>query len=352
MKKTLMKSIRCLVVDDSGLMRLITSNILAESKEVAVIGTANDGKEAVEKTKELRPDVILMDLEMGEFGGQYAIEKIMKSCPTPIIVLSSLGNFDNQAITNALNAGALDFINKPKGVLSPNIREAQEQIIHKIKNIASIGNQLLAEKQHQKNKKTVDFPKNCNYEIVVIGASTGGTESIEKLLEELPKNFPLPIVIAQHMPQIFLQSFASRLDYEMPMRVRLAQENEILTRKTVYLANGNKNNILIKRNKKVIIAYSDEKFEKHNNPSVDCLMNSVATIYKEKAIGIILSGMGKDGQEGITSIYRNGGLTIAQDQNSSLINSMPKAAISSGSIKKILADIQIADFIISLLQVN
>lgn len=346
-----MKSIRCLVVDDSGLMRLITTNILVESKKIAVIGTARDGKEAVEKVKELRPDIILMDLEMGEFGGQYAIEKIMKSYPTPIIVLSSLGNTDNQAITNALDAGALDFINKPKGVLSPNIREIQQQIVQKIKNIAAIGNRLLAENQYKKSKKAIaEFPKNSQYEIVVIGASSGGTESIEKFLEELPENFPLPVVIAQHMPVFFLQSFASRLHYEMPMRVRIAQENEILTAKTAYLADGYKNIFLTNKNQKIIIGYSDEKFKKHNNPSIDCLMNSVAEIYKEKAIGIILSGMGKDGQEGITSIYRNGGLTIAQDQNSSLINSMPKAAINSGSIQKVLSDIQIADFIMNQLQ--
>jgi len=212
-KLTKSNTIQVLVVDDSALMRHLISDILKQDKQIDIIGHATNGKDAFLVTKKLQPDVILMDMTMGEYGGLYAVKKIMADCPTPIIILSALGNSNMEPIMTGLNMGAIDYLNKP-AKNNVNMRAVSDILIRKVKVASKV---VVAEEIKKKEKKAFtnvnehSFGESSNYDIIAIGSSTGGPTAVENIITKLPQNLNIPVIITQHMPANFIDSFAARL---------------------------------------------------------------------------------------------------------------------------------------------
>ena len=344
-----MASIRVLLVEDSNFMRMVLTDILNAFPDIEVIDTAENGKEAHEKTLSLSPDVVLLDLIMKDFDGMYAIKNIIQDKPTPIVVLSSIRDTEPGAVIDALQAGAYDFLDKPSGLIGSKIRNLDHIIHTKIIEASKVDRKSLKAKKKTTNNHQHTFEDSINYKIVAIGASTGGTGAIEHILVNLPKNFPIPIVIAQHMPKEFIESFALRLADLVSIPVKVAENEEVIRNGIVYLMPGNTNTKLSKRsnNDLVCFEFTDTQYEEYNHPSVDCMIESVAQVYGNKSFAIILTGMGKDGTLGMKQIFKSGGYTAAQDEKSSIVWGMPKAAYDTGSVRTLLPLYDIPAFIVS-----
>ncbi len=343
--------IRVLIADDSSFMRLVLSDIVGSDKDLTVVETADNGQQAYERTKALKPDVVLLDLIMPEYDGLYAVSKIMKECPTPIVVLSGAGNTDSSYVFDALNAGAFDFMHKPNSGLNSKIRDLEHQLTSRLKNAVTINIQRLAKKHSRENGHAHTFVSPLSYHILAIGSSTGGTGAIEDILRKLPSNFPIPVVIAQHMPKDFVYSFANRLNDMLPLAVKVAEDREFVQPGMVYLLPGDTNSRLCRefRNNKVRFQFTTDRFAEYNNPSVDCLFLSVAEVYRDKALAVILSGMGKDGTKGLESLVGHKAHTIAQDEKTSVVFGMPKSAIEKGFINQVLPSYDMAGYLVSCL---
>ena len=339
--------IRVLLVDDSNVMRLIVGNMLTEFSDIEIIGTAENGEEAYFKAKSLRPDVILLDLIMKDFDGLYAVKKIMPECPVPIIILSGVGNSDMGPVFEALEAGAYDFINKPDHNTQGGIRSIASSLYDKIVGATKTDRAKLKQVRTGTNTNSHTFDSSIPYDIFAIGSSTGGPGALEEVLRNIPANFPVPRVIAQHMPANFVHSFASRLSAFLAIKVKVMEKGDVIAPGLIYLAPGDHNVILVKEGRRVVVDYTEEQFPEFNEPSVDALMLSVADVYGRKAIAAILTGMGKDGMVGFEAMYKTGAFTIAQDEKSCVVFGMPKAAIDRGAIKQVLPITQIAGFVVS-----
>ncbi len=343
--------INVLLADDSGFMRLVLSDMLGSDGNIGVVGTAGNGQEAFRKTSDLKPDVVLLDLVMPEYDGLYAVKQIMQHCPTPIVVLSALGNTNPEAVFEALDAGAYDFLSKPVGVLGSKIREMEHQLVARIRSASSADLRTLHRKKTKGNTNAHTFDSHLAYDAVVIGASTGGTGAIEEILQKLPDNFPLPVIIAQHMPADFVESFARRLNDMLPLPVKLATNGEMPQNGIVYILPGDQNTLLTRErsNSKVRFSRTEERYAEFNHPSVDALMLSAAGCYGPRAIGIMLTGMGKDGAAGMAAMHGKNAFTIAQNEQSSVVFGMPGAAIGRGAVKQVLPLKEIPGFVVGCL---
>lgn len=341
--------IKVLLVDDSNFMRLVIADIINAYPNIKVIGTASNGKEAFEKTVLLKPDVVLLDLTMADFDGIYAIKAIMKSNPLPIVVLSSIRSSNPDAVLEALKEGAFDFLDKPTGAVGSNIRQIGDAICNKIIDASKVNTKNLLKQKIKSNQNYHTFDSNLNYKIIVIGASTGGTGALESIIMKLPENLPIPVVIAQHMPHEFLISFSQRLNNLSTLTIKIAELNEEPKNGIIYVLPGNTNTILKKNSEfsKLRFESTNQTFEEYNWPSIDGFMLSVAGIFKNHSLAIILTGMGKDGTLGMTEIFKNGGLTIAQDEKSCIVYGMPKAAVQAGVISQTVILSDISAFIVS-----
>ena len=342
-------AIKVLVVDDSGVMRLLITDILQQNKSINVIGTASNGNEAVKKTIELNPDVVVMDMIMGQYDGVYGVTQIMKQKPTPILLLSSLGNTDLSLILEALDAGAFDYINKPsKG--STKLSDIQERLTRKVILASKADLSKLGHKQINVNTNNHTFSDVLPYDSIVIGSSTGGPSALEAVISKLPGNLTIPVLIAQHMPENFIPSFAQRLNKLNELEVVVGKKDMKVKGGLIIIAPGNDNMIVSKnRQGEVVISFTTKRYKEFNDPSVDALMDSVATVYGKKTIGVILTGMGKDGTCGIGKIKDKGGYTIAQDEKTSVVFGMPKAAITSGKVDSVVPLNEVGGFVVSCL---
>ncbi|MFT6883387.1 MAG: two-component system chemotaxis response regulator CheB [Marinoscillum sp.] len=340
--------IKILVVDDSAFIRLLISDLLSKDEEMEVVGTAVDGKEAVAKTLELNPDVILMDMIMGEYGGQYAVKEIMEKSPRPILILSSLGNTNLNLIFDALALGAVDYINKPKKGGSK-IRQINAELLARVKKVARAKPRPTNIIRKGVNQLDHTFDTNPNYEIIVIGASTGGPTALEKVITSLPANLNVPVVIVQHMPPNFIHSFATRLDALTALTVEVGQRGSRPRPGHVLIAPGDSNMILIKDEEGIVVDFTKEVFKEYNNPSINAMMLSIAKCYGPKAIGVVLTGMGKDGVIGLKEIKESGGKTIAQDEATSIIYGMPKLAFDTGAADVVLSIKEIGGYLVNCL---
>lgn len=343
------EKIKVLLIEDSGLMRLIISDILQSDKTIEMVDTAENGKDGLDKVLKYKPDVVVTDLVMHEYDGLYAIKYIMQQAPTPIVVLSSLDKAD-PIVFDALTAGAVDFVDKPKKNVISHLRDVNHQLVEAVK-AASKANIHSLLTSITKSTYAYTFDYNLRYEIIVIGASTGGPSAIEKIIEKLPANLTIPLVIAQHMPERFLESFARRLDALTPLKVKIAEKGEAMQGGIIYIAPGH-SNMRVERDaftNRLIVSFTRSQFKEFNFPSVDCLMLSISQTLQHKAIGIILTGMGKDGTEGMKAIFEKGGYTIAQDEYSSVVYGMPKNALDGGVIKKSVPLYDIASFVMGCL---
>lgn len=323
--------VRVLIVDDSTLARDLIRSILTEDPGMLVVGEASNGREAVARVAELKPDIITMDLEMPVMGGLAAIERIMAETPLPILVLTALR--DASTAFSAISRGALEVAEKP------DIGQVRgTELIRKLRVLSGV--RVVRRKTHATTAQSqpntlpaagLDRPP---VRIIAIAASTGGPEAIFSILSNLPADFAIPIAIAQHIGDGFAQGMAEWLDKTTPFMVRVAHNGQLLVAGNASI-NPPEYRMQVSDSGMLRLMERDE--HNHYHPSCDAFLCSVAESYRESAVGIVLSGMGSDGVAGMCAIKKAGGITLAQDENSSLIYGMNRLAIDRGCIDKVVA---------------
>ncbi|MEM2241972.1 MAG: chemotaxis response regulator protein-glutamate methylesterase [Candidatus Bathyarchaeia archaeon] len=314
------------MVDDSALMRKMIKDLLNSDPEVTVVGTAVNGVDALEKIRELSPDVVTLDVNMPKMDGLETLKRIMSEHPLPVVMLSNLTKEGAEATLKALEYGAVDYIAKPSGEISLDIEKVRGELITKVKTAAR------AKLIRHKPILPLEI-SSCKIDrVVLIGASTGGPPAIEKILSCLPEAAP-PILIVQHMPPGFTRSFAERLNRYCKFEVKEAEEGDRIQPGKALIAPGGYH-MIVGSDKRV---HLDESPPIHGvKPAVDPMMMTAAEVFKSKNVGVLLTGMGSDGALGMKMVKQHGGYTIAQDEETSVIFSMPKAAIEAGCVDKIL----------------
>ncbi|MFZ1083270.1 MAG: chemotaxis response regulator protein-glutamate methylesterase [Candidatus Kryptoniota bacterium] len=327
-------SIRILVVDDSAFMRKAISMMLEEDPELEVIGTARDGLEAIDRVKELKPDLVTLDVEMPRMDGITALKKIMAENPLPVLMVSSLTIEGARATVEALSAGAVDFISKQTSYVSLDITKIKDDLISKIKAITRNSTRIFSRAMTNKistSKKRTSL-MHSNVQIVAIGVSTGGPFSLQKVIPSLPENFPLPVAIVQHMPPNFTKSLAERLDSISRLEVCEAEDGMELTRGKVFIAPGGlhlKFRRGPEKSAKVRVIVSKDPSTSLHCPSVDVMFESANEVFGGRVLATVMTGMGKDGLEGAKLIKSAGGKVVAQDEETCVVYGMPKAIVDA-----------------------
>lgn len=337
-------SIRVLVVDDSAFMRKAISMMLETDPEIKVIGTARDGFEAIEKNLELKPDIVTLDVEMPRMDGLTALKKIMQESPVPVLMVSSLTMEGARTTIEALEAGAVDFIPKQLSYISLDITNIKDDLILKVKHIAKSRTRFFQRKSQLLVRESTLPPfRHANARIVLIGISTGGPFSLQKVIPNIPKTFPIPIAIVQHMPPHFTKSLAERLNATSQLEVVEAEDGMQLTPGKVYIAPGGYHMLFHKKASVVSIIVSKEPSTTLHRPSVDVMFISANEVYGKEVIGIVMTGMGKDGLEGTKLLKKSGAKIIAQNEESCVVYGMPKAIVDAGLADLVLPLEEIAD---------
>ena len=336
--------VRVLVVDDSAVMRQLLSTLLSADPEIEVIGTAPDPQVARERIKALNPDVITLDIEMPHMDGVTFLRKIMTLRPTPVVMISTLTQAGAEVTLEALEIGAVDFIAKPTTDLANAMAMLATDLQTKVKAAARtrVGRRRDAPPVIAAAKSR---PRRPTDKIVLIGASTGGVEALKVVLTGLPADCP-PTLITQHMPPRFTAAFAERLNRELPMTISEAKHEEPIEPGHVYIAPGSHHLELVRRGRRDFCRLSDAPPVSGHRPSVDVLFRSAANIAGKMAVGAILTGMGKDGAEGLFEMRQAGATTLGQDEDSSLIYGMPRAAFERGAVMRQCSLAQMADAIL------
>lgn len=343
--------IKVLVVDDSVLIRKILTDILESDDEIKVIDTARNGKEALEKIELLKPDLVTLDIEMPIMDGITTLKQIVSKHKIPVIMVSSLTYEGAELTLEALDIGAVDFLPKPTNIFSIKQEDIKHQIVEKVKVAAK--SKFYAIKPVAEVKKQYEIIKkkkllNTKFDnIVAIGTSTGGPRALQMLIPQFPADINASIVIVQHMPAKFTKSLADRLDSISSVKVKEAEEGEILQRGHAYIAPGDYHLKILKEKDNLVVRLDKEPEVLGLRPTVDKMMDSIAKIDGYNKIGVILTGMGSDGKKGIRSIKESGGFTIAQDEATSVVFGMPKAAISTNCIDIVLPIDKIGEKILS-----
>ncbi len=334
------KKIRVLVVDDSAFMRKSISYILESSGEIEIVGTAKNGLEGFEAVMKFKPDLVTLDVEMPVMNGLETLKKIMDECPTPVIMLSSLTAEGTETTLKALSLGAVDFLTKDVVNLNSGLINIQKELIAKIKSIhnqrsltfrlSRINNRLSEPSERKAVQPTSNFVRPA-FEIkaILIGISTGGPLSLQKVIPELNKNIPVPIFIVQHMPPMFTKSLAERLDKMSPIAVKEAEDREHIVPSQVYIGQGGKHMIAEKNSGLYHIKISDHPADSLYKPCVDVTLNSLIDYYGKHVFAIIMTGMGKDGFEAVKRLKQIGGYSVAQDEDSCVVFGMPKALVDN-----------------------
>jgi two-component system, chemotaxis family, protein-glutamate methylesterase/glutaminase len=336
--------VRVLVVDDSALMRQLISNLLSEDSEIEVVGTAPDPFVARERIKALNPDVVTLDVEMPHMDGVTFLRKIMALRPMPVVMISTLTQAGAEVTLEALEAGAVDFIAKPVNDVASALNELAGELQAKVK--AAARTRVRARRS---GPTPVCPPRpllnRSTGKIVLVGASTGGVEALKELLLRLPADCP-PILVTQHMPARFTPAFARRLDQQCPMRVSEAAHHELIEAGHVYIAPGSHHLELVRSGRQFACALNEGPTVSGHRPSVDVLFRSAARVAGTTSIGVILTGMGKDGAEGLLELRQAGAATLAQDEASSLIYGMPRVAFERGAVMQQYPLVEMADAIL------
>lgn len=353
-----MAKIKVLIIDDSALIRALLTEIINQTNDLEVIGTARDPLIAREKIRALNPDVITLDIEMPRMDGIEFLEKLMRLHPLPVLMISTHTEQGSAATLRALELGAVDFIAKPKVDIQNKLETYANLITEKIRTAALANVRPLhgasLKKPAIKPQNLIQLgalelkssAKKINLEtLIVIGASTGGTEAIKEVLIDMPADSP-PILVVQHMPEGFTKSYAARLNSLCNIAVNEAIHGEPLRAGHAYLAPGGYHLSVIAAGKQFICQISQDDLVNHHRPSVDVLFNSVAKLTKCNVIGVLLTGMGKDGAVGLKKLHDLGAKTYAQDEASCVVFGMPKEAIACGAIDEVLPIDEIAGSIL------
>jgi two-component system chemotaxis response regulator CheB len=349
--------IKVLIVDDSPLVRKIATDILTQDPEVTVVGTASNAEIALQRIQKNPPDVITMDIEMPGMGGLAAISEIMAVSPTPIIVLSAFAKRGAELTMQALDLGAVDFIAKPAHSLSGGIGDIARELVEKVKHTAAVKVNRIErpsapaaapereETPEGERSRTEEFPREAlrhlpaglsHYDLVAIGTSTGGPVALKSVLTRLPKSFPAGIVIVQHMPPVFTNAFAARLDSLCAISVKEAEDGDPILPGTALVAPGDFHMTVTQYNTEPKVLLHKREPVNGHRPSVDVLVHSVAREYGRRAIGVIMTGMGKDGAEAMGELKGMGGCVIAQDRETSVIYGMNGEVVRNGDADEVV----------------
>jgi two-component system, chemotaxis family, protein-glutamate methylesterase/glutaminase len=331
--------IRVLVVDDSALMRKLIPAILARDPSIEVVGTAMDGAFALKKVEELRPDVVTLDLEMPRMDGMETLRLIMRRAPVPVVLFSTHSKEGAYATLKALALGAIDFVPKPQDAAAGHLESIADLLVEKIKVAKrAAGKKLPAavvsdDPLRGKKKSRAALPPN---RIIAIGISTGGPNALQYVLSQLPAEFPGSIVVVQHMPEGFTEMFAHRLDECCALEVQEARSGDLLNAGRVLICPGNRHLMVRRMPRGDMAVLSDGAPVNGHRPSADVLFHSVAQQFGLTAVGLLMTGMGEDGAEGLGAIKAAGGMTIAQSEDTCVVSGMPRAAISKGYAAKVV----------------
>ena len=337
--------IRVMVVDDSALVRRIATDILSSDPEITVVATAAMAEFALQKLEREKPDVITLDMEMPGMGGREAIRRIMAVRPTPIIVLSAHAQRGAELTLQALDLGAVDFVEKPSSSLSGGISAISIELVEKVKNAARIiFRELPASSRAPAQAPAAPPPaalpaegEGGGYDLVAIGTSTGGPVALKTVLTMLPRELPVGIVVVQHMPPVFTKAFADRLNSCCQVSVKEAENGDLITPGQVLLAPGNWHMTVSRFGGESRVLLNQNESVNGHRPSVDVLMHSVALEYGNRALAVIMTGMGKDGADGLRALNRKGGRVIAQDKDSSVIYGMNKEVVQNGDAHEVVS---------------
>ncbi len=355
--------IRVMVVDDSALVRRIASDILTADPEITVVATAAQAEFALQKLDKEQPDVITLDLEMPGMGGLEAIRRIMATRPTPIIVMSAHAQKGAELTLTALDLGAVDFVLKPSSSLSGGINAIAQELTEKVKSAARIvfhepvvtpaAPPLTMQPAREPSRpapRGADGREAAELELIAIGTSTGGPVALKTVLTMLPGDLPVGVVIVQHMPPVFTKAFAERLDQCCAIRVKEAENGDPIVPGHALLAPGNWHMTVSKFGGEPRVELNQNENVNGHRPSVDVLMHSVALEYRNRALGVIMTGMGKDGAEGLRELHKRGGYIIAQDKDSSVIYGMNREVVQNGNAHEVVPVDTIAARIVEALR--
>lgn len=322
--------IRVLIAEDSPSIAAMMRDLLGQDPEIEVVGWAKNGREAIELRNSLEPDVITMDLDMPIISGLEAIKIISATRPAPILVVSQkIESRDSEVAFEALRSGAVDIMTKPSGYGDAGLRRIKEEMLSRIRTVARIRPiRLFKRPLASLAKPKAVTPIARGEKIIAIGASTGGPPALSMVLRDLPPDFPCPIAVVQHIAPGFVQGLVAWLHKESPFVVKIATTGEPLKAGTVYLAPDDLH--LEVANDKTAFLSNAAPVRGHR-PSVDRLMESIARFYGKEAVGVLLTGMGSDGAEGLRRVREAGGKTIVQDEETSLVFGMPREAILRGA---------------------
>ena len=347
----MIREIKVLVIDDSAVMRRAITQILESTGEMKVIGQGRSGKDAIEKIKLLKPDIVTMDIEMPVMDGLTAVRHIMKTTPVPVVMVSSLTTDGAHATMEALNAGAVDFIPKNFAAIMQQNKEFIQEFIDKIKLLArkklvrtpSANQQDTAAaatadasptRQHRKGGKGID--------LILIGSSTGGPKMLHQIIPQIDGPLSVPVLLVQHLPAHFTKSVADRLNHLSPLHIAQAQDGALFEPGQIQIAPGGQQMLLEKHGDSSYLHVTEAGSETIYKPSVDLTARSVANNFKGRALAIMLTGMGKDGLNGFRQLKKNNAYIIAQSAESAIIYGMPKAIVEAGLADEILHTDQIA----------
>ncbi|QDU72744.1 protein-glutamate methylesterase/protein-glutamine glutaminase [Mucisphaera calidilacus] len=351
--------IKAVVVDDSAFMRRAISTMLNEDPRIEVVATGKNGLQAVELAKSLKPDVMTLDIEMPEMDGLTALRVIMRECPTRVLMCSSLTTEGSVESLRALRIGAVDVIAKDHSTFSTKMGDMRDDLLERIKAIAAsrgrfTTTQTTPRNADAQNDTTTTNPPAAvrsaiepvrNVSIVCIGSSTGGPPVLEYILERLPENFPLPIVVAQHMPKVFTESMANRLDNVCRMNVVHGGDGEVIRPGTITIMHGSSHHIITGRPNNPRIQTVEAPDEAYK-PSVNLLLESATRVFGANALGIVLTGIGRDGANGAKTLKEAGGTILAQDEATSVVYGMPKAVVEDQTALAAMPPVQLAQALI------
>jgi|SRR3990170_253266 len=341
------KPLKVLIIDDSAFNRRTLTKLFESIEGVDVVGIACDGNEGLKQVMKLAPDLITLDIEMPVMDGFTFLRILMKTNPLPVIVISSRD--DDINIFKAMEFGAVDFIPKPTHKPSMELFNIKDELTRKIRMIPYIKMDKIKRGLSKKTSDTDSLMKNdvvsdrgiatldrTDFDVVAIGASTGGPPALSAILPHLPKGFPASVVIAQHMPPGFTRPFAERLNKICNMNVREAGDNEEVNKNDIIIAPGGYHLCFKKGRRGIVTSLLEKKKEDKYVPSVDAMFTTCASLWGERAFGIILTGMGNDGTQGIAKIKEEGGYTMAESDETSVVFGMPESAIATGKIDEIV----------------
>jgi two-component system, chemotaxis family, protein-glutamate methylesterase/glutaminase len=347
------RTINVIVVDDSAFMRKSLSMMLESDPQIKVVATARDGKEGIDKIREFKPDLVTMDIEMPGMDGLTALGIIMKESPLPVLMVSSLTSDGAKSTLDALNLGAVDFIPKELSFVSLDIVKIKAELVSKVKSIVQSRSlqfrlqRIKAASQGIRDSAaaarggavppatarpstTNSIPRRKDLRAVVLGISTGGPFALLQTIPKLPKDFPLGIAVVQHMPPRFTKSMAERLDGLSQVHVKEAEEGDRVEPGTVLIAPGGQHMVFRRQGSDVVVRITPDPADTLYRPCADVMMTSAVESFNSPLLGLIMTGMGKDGLEGLRKIKQKGGMVIAQNEESCVVYGMPKAAVDDG----------------------